>query len=267
MTASPSEESLSMEPIRLFGMGVHPVRQSEAVATILRWIHEPDGQMHYVVTPNVQHAVLFQKHADFREAYQHASLVLLDGTPLLWAAALFGEPVPERVTGSDLVPAVLSSGKDAQPLTVFLLGAAPGVGERAARVAESLYPGLRVVGTYSPPFGFEEDPAENDRILELIAKADPSLLIVGLGAPKQELWVYRNRARLHVPAVVCAGATIDFLAGEKRRAPPWMRKTGLEWMHRMLTEPRRLAPRYATDAIRFPHLVLREWMRRGNGSS
>jgi N-acetylglucosaminyldiphosphoundecaprenol N-acetyl-beta-D-mannosaminyltransferase len=148
-----------------------------------------------------------------------------------------------------------------QPLTVFLLGAAAGVAERAAANIRRQWPRVQVVGTYSPPLGFEDDAVENGRILAVVAAAAPDLLIVGFGAPKQELWVHQHHDQLGAKVALCAGATIDFLAGHRRRSPLWMREAGLEWLHRVITEPRRLAGRYARDAWLFPQLVWREWRR------
>jgi N-acetylglucosaminyldiphosphoundecaprenol N-acetyl-beta-D-mannosaminyltransferase len=173
---------------------------------------------------------------------------------------LLGRPLAERVTGSDLVPSVFAAASPRDPIRVYLLGAAPGVAERASRVIEQRYPGVRVVGAYGPPFGFERDAAENDRILERINAACAELLLVGLGAPKQELWVHTHRERIDAAVALCIGATIDFLAGEKARAPWIMQRLGLEWFHRAMTEPRRLVPRYARNAIEFPKLVYREWL-------
>jgi N-acetylglucosaminyldiphosphoundecaprenol N-acetyl-beta-D-mannosaminyltransferase len=118
-----------------------------------------------------------------------------------------------------------------------------------------------VVGTYCPPLGFERNSLENARILAAVATAKPDLLVVGLGAPKQELWVHRHRHQLRAKVALCAGATIDFLAENRRRSPVWMRHIGLEWLHRVWCEPRRLAGRYARDAWVFPLLVWREWRR------
>lgn len=251
-----------MHAANLFGMNVDLLRVQEAVERIASWIRAPDGQMRYVVTPNVQHALLFQENAEFREAYRHAALVLIDGFPLVWSSRLLGSPAPERVAGSDLVPALLARANPDWPFSVFLLGAAPGVADRAAQAITRHNPSVRIAGTLSPPLGFERDPEQNAAILEAVRKATPDLLIIGLGAPKQELWVHRVREQLDVPVALCAGATIDFLAGEKARAPEWMQHSGLEFVHRMLTEPKRLGPRYAKDAVRFPGLLLREWRRR-----
>jgi len=145
---------------------------------------------------------------------------------------------------------------------VYLLGAAPGVAERAAENVHRRWPAVRVVGTYSPPIGFERDAVENEGILERIADARPDVLVVGLGAPKQELWVHQHREKLAAKVALCVGATIDFLAGEKARAPRWMQRVGLEWFYRVASEPKRLAARYARDAWIFPRLLAREWWQR-----
>ena len=121
------------------------------------------------------------------------------------------------------------------------------VAQQAALNIHCRWPAVMVVGTYSPPLGFERDRHENERILARIAEAAPQVLVVGLGAPKQELWVHEHRAQIGAAAALCVGATIDFLAGRKRRAPRWLQRLGLEWCHRMLSEPRRLARRSRTS--------------------
>lgn len=121
---------------------------------------------------------------------------------------------------------------------------------------------MEVCGTYSPPLGFEKDEAECERILQIISQTRPSVLVVGFGTPKQETWVHRYRERIEAPVALCVGATIDFLAGEKSRAPLWMRKAGIEWIHRILSEPRRLAGRYLRCAWIFPQLVFAEILNR-----
>jgi exopolysaccharide biosynthesis WecB/TagA/CpsF family protein len=249
--------------VNLFGMQVARTTMQQTVGTILDWCREPrDSVARFVVTPNVDHVVLFHQRADVRAAYSDASLVLADGTPLVWAARLLKQPLPERVAGSDLVPQLFASTHT--PLRVFLLGAEPGVADVAAFQVMHKWPNVQVVGTYSPPPGFENDSAENNRIFDIVGETAPDLVIVGLGAPKQELWVHRHHRQLQAKVVICAGATIDFLAGHRRRSPVWMRRVGLEWAHRLCTEPRRLAGRYLRDAWIFPQLVWRQW--RGAGA-
>jgi N-acetylglucosaminyldiphosphoundecaprenol N-acetyl-beta-D-mannosaminyltransferase len=247
--------------VDLFGMRIDCVDLNTAARRLLEWCHNSGtGCCRYVVTPNVDHAVMFQSHAGLRKAYEAAAMVIADGAPLVWASRMLRQPLPERVAGSDLVPAVLElASTRPAPLRVFLLGAAPGVAHRAAQVIHGRWNNVEVVGTHSPPLGFESDPMENARIIDAISEAQPDLLIIGLGAPKQELWIAEHYQRLEAKSAICAGATIDFLAAEKQRSPVWMRRTGLEWVHRLASEPRRLAKRYARDVWVFPQLVWREW--------
>jgi N-acetylglucosaminyldiphosphoundecaprenol N-acetyl-beta-D-mannosaminyltransferase len=261
---------------RLFGMQIDSLRMPEVIGKLREWVHEPGSGCRYVVTPNVDHAVMFQDHEGLQNAYADASLVLIDGFPILAAARLLGRKIPERVPGSDLVPALFESTNltkspnekwPTDQLRVYLLGAAVGVADRAAANIHRQWAGVKVVGTYSPPLGFETRPAENEAILQRIACSKPDILVVGLGAPKQELWIHAHRSQIAAPVALCVGATIDFLAGEKRRAPVWMRRTGLEWTHRLLSEPRRLARRYLRDAWVFPQLVWREWANHNDAVS
>lgn len=245
---------------RMFGIEIDAIRMEDAVSRILCWVREDQRPCRFVVTPNVDHAVLLSENEELREAYRHAHLTLADGHPIVWASKLLGKPVPGRVPGSDLVPALFSAADPARPLRAFLLGAAPGVGMRAAENMSRRWPGVRTVGIYSPPPGFENDPEECEYVLGRIALVRPQVVVVGLGAPKQELWVYRHHERIPAPVALCVGATIDFLAGEQTRAPVWLQNAGLEWAHRMLTDPRRLVRRYARDAWVFPQLVMQQWV-------
>jgi len=247
------------EQIQIFGMGINPVRMPEAVACLREWIAQRDGTCRYVVTPNTDHALLFQRHEGFRRACGDASLVTADGMPVVLASRLFGRALPQRVTGADLVPAMFSAATAEAPLRTFLLGSASGVAERAATAVMSKWPHVKIVGTYSPPMGFEHDEEEQQNILARVNAVKPDFLVVGLGAPKQELFVHKHREHLEASVAVCVGGTIDYLAGDLPRAPLWMRNAGLEWLYRCLTEPRRLAPRYFRDAWHFPGLLWKEW--------
>lgn len=244
--------------VRLFGVDVDVVRRDDAVRAVVTMSKTP-GSCRFVVTPNADHMLLLQNNGAMRRAYADAALVIADGWPVVLASKLLSRPLPERVTGSDLVPGVFRAAEPKDPIRVYLFGAAPGVAERAAVAIEARYSAVRVVGAYGPPMGFERDDAESKKCLELIRAADPELLLVGLGAPKQELWVHANRAEIRARVALCIGATIDFLAGERSRAPVWMQQAGLEWFHRMMSEPGRLVPRYARNAVEFPRLVLRQW--------
>lgn len=244
--------------VSLFGMQIDRLRMPEAVARLREWIAAEATECRFVVTPNVDHAVMFHERADLRTAYESASLVLADGFPVVLASKMLGRPLPERVAGSDLAPALFESTSDGRGISVFLLGAGPGVAERAAAKITARWPNVRIVGTYSPPLGFERDDQENDDIIRRVNDVRPDVLVLGLGAPKQELWIARHHDRLQAKTALCIGATIDFLAGEKARAPRWMQRSGLEWLHRLSTEPKRLFRRYAHDARIFPRLLWNE---------
>jgi N-acetylglucosaminyldiphosphoundecaprenol N-acetyl-beta-D-mannosaminyltransferase len=246
-------------PVRLFGTRIDALTMRQAVARLMNWVEERDRHCRYVVTPNVDHCVLLSESPELRAAYERAALILADGMPVVWASRLLGKPLPERVTGADLVPELFSAAEATRPMTVFLLGAAPGVAERAAVRIEARWPAVKVVGTYSPPMGFEKDETECRAIHARVNAVRPDVLVLGFGAPKQELWIHKHAPRLQVGVALCVGATIDFLAGEKSRAPRWLGKLGLEWTHRLATEPRRLFRRYWRDARVFPKLVWREW--------
>lgn len=255
-----ARRDLHRRQVRLFGIDIDVLRMDQAVAQLLVWIQRRDGGCRYVVTPNVDHVTLFQRNAELRQAYAESSLTLADGAPVVAASRLLGRPLPERVAGSDLAPRLFAEAAwQRTNLRVYLLGGAAGVGARAAERIAAAWPGVEVVGLASPPIGFERDDSLNAELVAEINACQPDLLLIGLGAPKQELWIHRHYGELCVPAALCVGATIDFLAGQRWRAPAWMRRVGLEWLFRVLCEPRRLAGRYARDAWIFPRLVWHEW--------
>jgi len=263
MTQPMTQLKSSPTRIRLFGMDIDALKMPEVVDRILGWIDAKEERCRYVVTPNVDHAIMFQHDATLRAAYADAGLILADGMPVVAASRLLGRALPGRVTGADLVPALFAAATEDRPLRVFLLGAGPGVADRAASKIETEWPSVRVVGTNCPPLGFEHDADQNAAILEAIRDASPDVVVVGLGAPKQELWVHRHVDQIDAAVSLCVGATIDFLAEEIPRAPVWMRKTGLEWAFRCASEPKRLARRYARGAWIFPQLVWQEWRASG----
>ena len=215
----------------------------------------------YVVTPNAHHISLLQDSESFRAVYDSAWLTLADGTSVLWASHLLGTPLPEKVSGSDLFPAVCKAAAGTG-LRLYLLGGRPGAAEEAHRVLEARYPGLVIAGTHCPPLGFETDPVESERAIEAVRAAAPHILFVGLGAPKQENWMYEHRERIGVPVSIGVGGSFEFVAGMVRRAPKWMRNSGLEWLYRAFMEPRRLGKRYAVTNSRFVVLVLRQYLQR-----
>lgn len=250
--------------INIFGMNVNPLTMDEAVDYVSTWVDYAESNCKFIVTPNVNCVVLFSRNEAYRDSFANASMVVVDGRPVVWSARLMGEKIPGTVTGSDLVPAIFQRYHDKgdADLKVFLLGAMPGVAEVAASNIEKQYQHVKIKGVYSPPFGFEKDSVECELICKMILDSGAELLLIGLGAPKQENWVNQYASKLNVKVAICVGATIDFLAGNKPRAPKWMTNMGLEWMFRMTTEPRRLVRRYACDAWIFPRLVWKEWKSR-----
>ncbi len=246
--------------IPLFGIQIDPVTMQQALAQSLAWVTEPLQKCHLIVTPNLDHVVRLPHDAAMRGAYVRADLVVADGWPVVMASRWLGRPLPERVAGSDLVPGLLAAGRR-EGMTVYLLGGLPGVARVAADRILKDWPGVRVVGTYSPPWGFERDDAECEHILQRIDEARPDLLVVGFGAPKQEIWLARFADRLTCKVAIAAGATIDFLAGQQVRAPRGLQRLGLEWAYRLVRDPKRLARRYLHDAFCFPGLLWREWHR------
>lgn len=251
---------------QLFGIRIDRLRRPQAVAAVLALARETSLPCRYVVTPNVDHLLRLEHDASFAAAYADAALVTADGRPVVWASHWLGDALPETVSGSDLVPALFDEVQArGESLRVFLFGAGPGVAGRAATVIAARWPRVQVVGTACPPFGFESDTAASARYAQAISAAAPDVLVVGLGSPKQELWVHRWRGSLGCGVALCVGAAIDFIAGEKARAPAWMQRAGLEWFYRLASEPRRLAGRYAGNLAGFPFLLAREWRRRRGG--
>lgn len=252
--------------IRLFNIDIDPLTMHETVEKISHWIQSDEVCNHYVVTPNVDHIVNLHSNPAFKQAYAGASLIVADGRPVVLASKLLGKSLPEVVPGSDLVPAIFDyfQHQENQPLRVFLLGAMPGVAEKARENIHQQWPNVNVVGLFSPNFGFEKSAEQSRQICDMVSATKADVVVFGVGAPKQELWSKQYAQHLNAKVILCVGATIDFLAGEKARAPVWVRKIGMEWLHRMMSEPKRLAKRYLVDAFIFPMLVLKEWKRNFN---
>lgn len=214
----------------------------------------------YVVTPNAQHIVTLERDAKFREIYRHAFLVVPDGVSLLWAAKFVKTPLSGRVNGTDLFERLCKISAERE-LKVFLLGGRPGAAKKAMEVLQTRHPNLKIVGTYCPPYGFESDTEELKRINLAIQGAAPHLLFVGLGAPKQEYWIYNNYQQLGVPVSIGIGVSFELVADIVKRAPTVMQKAGLEWLFRLLVEPSRLWQRYLVGNTIFILLVLKQRFR------
>jgi len=260
-------ESLRMKrnsehPIAVLGLPLESVTAEQAVEAIEGLILS--GGTHQVATANLDFWLNSLADQHLHRIIAGCSLVLPDGMPLVWVSKLMGCPLAERVTGVDLVPrlAKLSAAKGYR---IFLLGGREGVAERAARLLEKLYPGVCIVDTYAPS---EETMAllDHSEILSRIHSARPDILLVALGNPKQEKWIWMHRKRLGVPVAMGVGGSFEILVGDVRRAPRWVQRVGMEWAMRFVQEPSRLGPRYFRDftglARRLPLTLLAAWMQR-----
>lgn len=181
-------------------------------------------------------------------------MVLVDGKPLVWISKWHKHPVKAKISGSDLVPLLCEKARD-KGYSVFIIGGKDGIADQAKANLEKNLPGINIVGTYAPPFGFEKDKNELEKINTMISNAHPDLLIACFGCPKQEKWIYENYQKYDAKVSVCAGATVDFLAGNVNRAPRWMSEHGLEWFYRFTQEPKRMFKRYFVDDIKVAKLV------------
>ncbi|MCD6291776.1 MAG: WecB/TagA/CpsF family glycosyltransferase [Anaerolineae bacterium] len=217
---------------RVLGVRVDPVTTEEALARLAEFVSE--GTPHHVVTVNPEFVMTSRHHPEFRAVLEAADLCLADGVGLLWAGWLLGRPLPERVAGSDLLPQIAARAAR-EGWRLFFLGAQPGVAQRAADVLRARYPALQVVGTYAG------SPAEEEAagIIRRVRAAQPDMLFVAYGAPAQDLWIARHRDELAIPVMMGVGGAFDFIAGVAKRAPVWVRRMGLEWLHRLIHQPLR----------------------------
>lgn len=210
----------------------------------------------YVVTPNVDHIVKLETDKELQEVYKDADLILTDGKPLLWISKFYKTPIKEKISGSDLFPLLCEMAAE-KGYNMFFLGAGEGVANKAAQNLTNKFPKLNIVGTYSPPFGFEKDKKEIEKIINMVNKANTQILIVGLGCPKQEKFIHKYRKELNVPISLGLGASLDFEAGNIKRAPKWMSNNGLEWLYRLSKEPKRMFKRYIVDDLKIFKLIFK----------
>ncbi len=245
--------------MRIAGVEISPLRREEAVAAVLGLMDRGSAQL--VVTPNVDHVVMLQRDAEFVEAYDSAALRFADGAPIVALSRPLRTPVPERVTGIDLTIALLGE-CERQHRSVYFLGGEPAVLEQAVARVRADHPDLKIVGSAAPRVDLDHATLEEQQALESCRAAAPDLLFVFLGAPKQEKWFLRRAPQLPPTVVLAVGATVDFLAGAKRRAPKWVQSIGLEWLWRLALEPGRLFRRYVVQDSRFAVIAARELARR-----
>ena len=254
------KSSTQNEPCALVVLGLpfHNVTFDEAVA----WVRArmDGGQPGYVVTVNVDFIMQAWRDPEMQRILIEADLVVADGGPIVWLSQLFGPRLKERVTGSDLTP-MLAEAACEDGRSIFLLGGAAGVGERAAAALTRRHPGLRIAGRYSPPLA-DVLNMDHGGILKRIGEAHPALLLVAFGAPKQEKWINMHFRQWAVPVSIGIGGTLDFMAGRQTSAPRLVQKIGMEWIWRWGTNPKRLTRRYLGNLGFLGTAVLKLWRAR-----
>jgi N-acetylglucosaminyldiphosphoundecaprenol N-acetyl-beta-D-mannosaminyltransferase len=246
----PGRKSLHLGKLEIDNLTFH-----EALDAIAELVERKQGGT--VFTPNVDHVVLAESDEELREAYEDVSLSLVDGTPVMWVSRLLGCPLPEKISGSDLVRPLMQVAAQRR-WRVYLLGGAPGVAERAAEHLKSEVPGLLVVGTDAPQIDITREAPSYDDVIARINAARPDVILVAFGCPKQEIFMHRIAQAVRPAVALGIGAGLDFEAGMVQRAPRWVSAAGLEWLYRLVHEPRRLWRRYLARDPKFLLIVLRE---------
>lgn len=239
--------------VRIGTVWIDAVTFDEALAEICALRER--GQGGSIFTPNVDHVVNAWKTPHLTRVYADASLSLVDGVPLLWAARILGTPLPEKISGSDLTPRLFDLALE-RGWRVFLVGGAEGVADETARILGQR--GVQVVGVDASFVKLEGDPSE-EALVERLVACKPDLVIVALGAPKQEYWIERIGPRIKPAICAAVGASLDFVTGRVSRAPRWMQRSGLEWLHRLASDPRRLAYRYLVNDPQIARVVFETW--------
>ncbi|MEM8781449.1 MAG: WecB/TagA/CpsF family glycosyltransferase [Planctomycetota bacterium] len=260
LTAGPSFDTVAVRGVRFASL-------TERQTIELMFTGLDRGRGGWVVTSNLDHLRRATRDDEFRTMLERADAVVADGMPIVWAARLAGTPLPERVAGSTMTTDVAATAAE-RGRSVFLLGGNPGVAEAARAVLEADYPGLRVVGTHCPPLGFERSESEMAALRDALKATEPDLVLVALGSPKQEKLIRDLRSAGVLPGAwrIGVGITLSFLAGDVSRAPAWMQRIGMEWIHRLTQEPKRLFRRYLIEGVPFAlGLLLRSVMIRLTG--
>ncbi len=255
--------SLHIPSYDVIGTSVHAVQFDDVILILEQWIAE-GKQAHFVSVANVHVVTEARRNASFREVIEATDLCVPDGTPLIWVGRRHGYPLRRRVYGPDLLIEFCRSTAH-RGYRHFFYGGAPGVADNLAQQLQTKFPGVAIAGTYSPPFR-PLTPEEDAGAVRMINEADPDVLWVGLGAPKQERWIYEHLPVLRVPAVLAVGQAFDIHSGRVRPAPAWMANHGLEWLYRLVKEPRRLWRRYLVYNTEFLCYLLLDSLspRRGN---
>ncbi|OYU55989.1 MAG: hypothetical protein CFE25_01725 [Chitinophagaceae bacterium BSSC1] len=242
--------------INIGGTGISDITLDETMDLFDAWILQKQ-QKRVCVTP-VNCIVWANKNEILQTLYNTADLTLCDGVPLIWASKFLGqETLRGRVTGLDLLPQYIERCYQ-NNFSMFFLGAAEGVAQTFKEQLEKKYPGIQVVGVYSPPYAKEFSAEENQKMIDLINAANPTILWVSLTAPKQDYWIQQNYQQLNSSINIGIGAALDVAVGKFNRAPIWMQKSGLEWFYRFIKEPKRLFRRYFIEAPAFIPIIIKQ---------
>ncbi len=243
----------------LMGVPIENLTMEQALDRIERFVlvGRQMEKTHQIATVNVDFLVKAMEDKELRDLLQNADMCTADGMPLVWGSRLLGSPLKERVTGSDMVPQLAARAAE-KGLTLYFMGGSEGSAEVAKDILVKRHPNLQIVGT-SCPF-WKPGEQFDEAVLDDIREAAPDVLLVALGNPKQELWIQQYGKAVGVPVMIGVGASIDFVAGNVKRAPKWMQRVGLEWLGRLLQEPGRLWKRYLTDVIKFMPWMLKQLM-------
>ncbi len=246
---------MELNTVEICGVKIHQVRLNETINQIEYFIEKNNKQQ--VCVTNVYSVVLMQKDEEFKKANNSSGLVVADGMPLVWVSKLFSEPLPERIAGFDLFYGFCKVASE-KGYKFFFLGSTNEVLGKICDNIKREFPNLQIVGTYSPPYKNKFSDLENSEMINRINEVKPDILWVGMTAPKQEKWIYENLDRLNVKVAIGVGAVFDFITGKVKRAPKWMQRCGLEWLWRLLMEPKRLWKRYLIGNTIFLWLVFKE---------
>jgi len=258
-----NDSAKTLPAIELNGVKLHAVTESQVINHILDALDE--GQGGVVVTPNLDHLRRYCRDLSFGALIAEADLIVADGMPLVWASRLQGTPLPERVPGSNLI-STLSAAAGNRKRSVFLLGGDAGTADLAAATLRQKYPNCIIAGTHFPPFGFQDNPKEMSAIIQKLSDSKPDIVYVALGSPKQEKLIARLRSILPKAWWVGVGNSFSFLAGRVKRAPVWMQRIGMEWVHRLCQEPKRLFKRYLVVGVPFATSLLARSTMKGAAS-
>lgn len=249
---------MTNKKIPFMGIHIDNLTLEETVKSIFTMIQKKTPV--HIVGVNVDQYLLTKKNKYSKKIFDEAALVFVDGKPIVPMARLLGYKIEQRTTGPDLMEILCKEGAQYK-YSIFLLGAAPGVAQKCGEILEEKYPGIRIAGSYSPPFGFEKNKDEMEKIINMLRDSRADMLFVGMGSPKQDIFIYENKEQYQIPVSFSMGAALDFIAGNIKRAPRWMINIGLEWLYRVSQDPKRLWKRYFINDMYILPLFIREWIK------